>query len=415
MEKDAKDFSLIFLNGLKEKINTQSKYQRPKVWTEAQKQFFIDSILRGYDTPKIYLKKENAGNQFNFEIIDGHQRLNAIWEYFDGAFALPEDIKKIDDADCATKGYNDLDFNLQVKFSDYKIDVDIIIKAIQDDDIDEINELFLRLNNGTPLNAQEKLNAMPVKIRNFARSIAKHKFLKNCKFKKSKYVHDTIAAQLICLELSLEKTNEPCNIGTSDLEKIYTEQNNFDMEGKVAGRVIQNLTYLLKAFPNKEPELTEYSVITLYCLVSNLTKFYVYNGTEQQLYDWFIDFETERRENDELEDSKKDKDLVKYKDAITKDAEEQKNIQMRLTLMQESFFSVAPDILQKDKNRFFDAKQRLDIFRRDNEKCQICGIDIDWDNYEADHKTPHSKGGKTIISNGQALCKKCNGNKDDKI
>lgn len=36
-------------------INTNPDYQRPAVWTRAQKQLLIDSMLRDYDIPKFYL------------------------------------------------------------------------------------------------------------------------------------------------------------------------------------------------------------------------------------------------------------------------------------------------------------------------------------------------------------------------
>ena len=39
------------------KINTNPDYQRPAVWSKAQKQLLIDSMLREYDIPKMYMHK----------------------------------------------------------------------------------------------------------------------------------------------------------------------------------------------------------------------------------------------------------------------------------------------------------------------------------------------------------------------
>ena len=47
-------------------------------------------------------------------------------------------------------------------------------------------------------------------------------------------------------------------------------------------------------------------------------------------------------------------------------------------------------------------------------KCESCG-DPFQDNYHADHIVPYSKGGRTIIRNGQALCAKCNLKKGNKM
>lgn len=45
--------------------------------------------------------------------------------------------------------------------------------------------------------------------------------------------------------------------------------------------------------------------------------------------------------------------------------------------------------------------------------CQMCGIRLQ-ENFHADHVTAFSRGGKTIIKNGQALCPSCNLRKGNK-
>lgn len=66
------------------------------------------------------------------------------------------------------------------------------------------------------------------------------------------------------------------------------------------------------------------------------------------------------------------------------------------------------------RKRRFSAIERDALFEAADGKCQICGIELD-DNWEADHIEPYSKGGKTHIVNGQALCQKCNRKKGNKI
>ena len=62
------------------KINPHPQYQRAAVWKLTKKQKLIDSILRGYDIPKIYLRK-SPDDAYEHEIVDGQQRLRAIWEF----------------------------------------------------------------------------------------------------------------------------------------------------------------------------------------------------------------------------------------------------------------------------------------------------------------------------------------------
>ncbi|MCB4435549.1 HNH endonuclease [Alteromonas sp. McT4-15] len=57
--------------------------------------------------------------------------------------------------------------------------------------------------------------------------------------------------------------------------------------------------------------------------------------------------------------------------------------------------------------RNFDSYQRSVIFDRSGGKCAICDCHLGSD-WHADHRVPFSKGGRTVIRNGQALCKRCN-------
>ena len=55
-------------------LAVNSEYQRGAVWTDTQKKKLIDSVLRGYPIPLIYLhhiKKQVVGHmREDFEVID---------------------------------------------------------------------------------------------------------------------------------------------------------------------------------------------------------------------------------------------------------------------------------------------------------------------------------------------------------
>ena len=46
-------------------------------------------------------------------------------------------------------------------------------------------------------------------------------------------------------------------------------------------------------------------------------------------------------------------------------------------------------------------------------KCKICGKNLD-KSFHGDHIKPFSKGGETLLPNGQALCQNCNLKKGNK-
>ena len=57
--------------------------------------------------------------------------------------------------------------------------------------------------------------------------------------------------------------------------------------------------------------------------------------------------------------------------------------------------------------RFFTRKQRNILLWVAGGKCRLCKKDLT-NKFHADHIQSYSKGGKTIINNGQALCSACN-------
>lgn len=65
------------------------RYQRKLVWSIEEKQKLADSILRGYPIPLLllaYSLREDGTK--SFEILDGMQRLNAIFSFIENAFPV---------------------------------------------------------------------------------------------------------------------------------------------------------------------------------------------------------------------------------------------------------------------------------------------------------------------------------------
>src|SRR5262249_25689369 len=156
-----------------------------------QKQLLVDTILRDYDIPKLYWRKVGT-NPDRYDVVDGQQRLRAIWEFFDGCFRLPKDTDPIDAHDVRRSKYGDLPDELRVRFDVYPLDVVVL----HDTDEDEVREMFLRLQNGTTLKAQEKRNAYPGQMRAFVGQLGDHPFFRQVGFSDSRFTFDLVAAQL---------------------------------------------------------------------------------------------------------------------------------------------------------------------------------------------------------------------------
>ncbi len=383
-------------------------YQRPAVWSSSQKQLLIDSILRGYDVPKFYWR-QTSKKPPKFDVVDGQQRIRAIWDFCSGEFGLPKDADPIDSYDVKGLKYESLPFELRIKWDTYNLDV----VEMNDADEDETREMFLRLQNGTSLKAQEKRNAMPGNMRDFVRTLASHPIFSVCGFSNSRFVYDQVAAQMVLLELS----GAPCNVKNADLNRMYEKNKDFDQNGIKAKKCRKVLDFLYSAFPNKTPELERFNMISLYGITSQLLEKYVVKERAAELSTWFIGFETYRRKQDELPIDQADNEIVIYHEKTSHSTDAVDSLAWRHEFLLRKFFEAVPNIELKDDQRLFTHEQRLAIYRRDGGICQLAikcdGDKCEWDAWAADHIKAWSKGGKTTVENGQIGCVACNCAKGD--
>lgn len=394
MEVSKRPWPISSACGIQKRIDTNPDFQRPPVWSRAQKQLLIDSILKGYDIPKFYWRKTGSSPD-RYDVVDGQQRLRAIFEYQAGRFALAKDCDPVDGMRVAKIKYDDLPDDLRLKFDTYALDVIVLI----DVDEDKVREMFLRLQNGTTLKAQEKRNAMPGQMRDFVRGLASHPLFENCGFGNSRFNFDLVAAQMTALELN----GGPCNIKSGNLTAMYEEHADWDASSPKAKKIKRVLDYLALCFPDKTPELERFSVISLHSLVSHCLENYVMQGRQEALRDWFLAFEAERAEQEHLAEDKRDPELLSYKERTSHSTDSEDSLEWRQDFILRKFFEAVPDIVLKDDQRLFSHEQRLAVFRKDKGirkvKLKCRGAKCEWDAWEADHIVAHSRGGKTIVAN----------------
>jgi hypothetical protein len=389
--------------GIRNRVDTNPDYQRPAVWSRGQKQLLIDTILRNYDIPKFYWRRTGRKPD-TYEVVDGQQRLRAIWEFCNREFPLAKDADPVDGAVVAGLGYGDLPDDLRIRLDTYPLDVVLVEEA----DDDEVREMFLRLQNGTSLKAQEKRNAYPGNMRDFVRSLVAHPFFQVVGFANSRYTHDLVAAQLVKLELE----GGPTNIKNADLNRMYESEAAFNSGGQCAKAVRKALDLLAGVFSEKTPELTRFNVVSLYCVTQELLGAYVRADFEPRMRDWFIEFEQLRASQESLPADSADPEWVTYKEKISHSTDAADSIRWRMDFMLKSFLAAYGDVRLKDDNRLFAAQQRLAVFRRDGGACQLrlkCeGERLKWDDWQCDHRVPWSNGGHTTVDNGQVSCLPCN-------
>ena len=137
MDTSKKTWPIISVFGIRNNIDTNPDFQRPAVWTIPQKQLLIDSILRGYDVPKFYWRLKSKKPDL-YEVVDGQQRLRAIWEFLGGKYSLPKDSDPIDGIDTRGMKYEQFPLDLRTRCDTYNLDV-VILEASDDE---ETREMF---------------------------------------------------------------------------------------------------------------------------------------------------------------------------------------------------------------------------------------------------------------------------------
>ena len=72
------------------KYNFDAPYQRKSdVWSDDKRSFLIDSILKNYPMPAIFMRPiVDADGKTQYDIVDGKQRLQAIINFIEGSTTL---------------------------------------------------------------------------------------------------------------------------------------------------------------------------------------------------------------------------------------------------------------------------------------------------------------------------------------
>ena len=136
----------------------QPSFQRRRVWTNRQKSNLIESILLQLPVPEIYMQiKTHPDGRSEYIVVDGQQRVSAILDFVGGENREPFQLGYLD-PNSLWKGYTFNDLTDQQKMDFYGHAM--AVRYLQDAQIEEIKDLFRRLNKYLiPLNAQELRNA----------------------------------------------------------------------------------------------------------------------------------------------------------------------------------------------------------------------------------------------------------------
>ena len=192
-----------------DQVDMEPIYQRKgRIWSESQKQYLIDSILNGFDIPKLYfadftfLDSGLNATKRKYAVIDGKQRLEAIYDFFEDRITLPKGFQYFENAELRLGGYSYSDLAKNFPKVARKFDnSSLTVMSVITDDDSKINELFVRLNTSQPLTGAELRNAMLGKIPELIRQLAQHDFFTSrIRFSVTRSQDRNTAAKFLLLE-----------------------------------------------------------------------------------------------------------------------------------------------------------------------------------------------------------------------
>lgn len=291
--------TLKWWNSRRDKIDFDPPYQRKgRLWSEKDKAYLIDSILNGFDVPKLYLADFQYGeselnkNRLPYAIIDGKQRLEAIFDFFDNKLVLDKSFVWRDDPSLNLAGLSLRD--LQRGFGHVAEEFEnasFNIMSVFTNDETLINDLFVRLNRSKALTGAEVRNAIAGPVTDLIRELTRHVFFAETIRFSAKRAGDQNAAGKVLL---FEYHKNLVNTKKKDLDEFAADKD-IDKEHLelAARRVLDTLDEMVEVFIPSDVLLSSSGLFPVYYwLVRNVDPLY-----HEDIRPFLIEFEERRKNN----------------------------------------------------------------------------------------------------------------------
>lgn len=267
---------------MREVIDFNPPYQRESsVWKLETQGRLIDSIVNGFDVPKLYFERASSrhlnpdGLTFQYAVIDGKQRLEAVTSFLVGELGLPDDFWFFEDENVKAAAMKLSD--LEEKFPGLArrfLDFELPIVSVTTESGDLIEEMFQRLNASSALNAAERRNAVSGPTRNAANALAEHQLLVRCSpIKSARYKYRELGAKFLAIEHQLDTKHRIVDTKADTLYALFVATRGDSpkieaavMEGYLA-RADQVLNRMIAVFEENDPLLASIGTVVVYYIV----------------------------------------------------------------------------------------------------------------------------------------------------
>ena len=443
------------------KIYLDLHFQSKERWSDFQRRKFLKSVLaNSCPTPIVlahvescmeycaktlgtdsadyeYFQKLHA-KKYTWISIDGNNRSRAIARFVNDEYALSLCDHKISGIKYGNyehwkpaKGNRKYSTLPQMVRQHLDDEVQLIVFKVTQATHAELHDLFLAINDGVTLNQQERRNAIVCNLSGEVRKIAED-YISLFTNYWTEGTRDRRSHEEWVVSGFVHVTRTG-NINKAERDAAYDNTMEEYDKRKLVRNIIKQMQYLCTLYDTKKKKLlpNEATRFDLFMMLHWLGQNNYKIKNHREFFAWFV----------ETYDTVKNSDKILWKDAKGTNARDYVGVQRSFdsghraarlgvyTLMgndHEVFGDILPalpeDVLvQQDPNKAFPVAWKVPMWRRQNGKCALTGIDIplselmDGLKYQMDHIIPRSKGGKTTFDNGQVTCSDENRNKSDSM
>jgi hypothetical protein len=242
------------------RIDLDADYQREKIWSREDQEKLIDSIIKNIDIPKIYLARIEGKENFDFECIDGKQRMATLLSFYKPEKSTDSPLT----VSIAGERYTYKRLRAELPALADKIDefqlTFVIYPQIDDDEF--LREIFRRLQLGVRLNSGELLKSHMGTIRDFVyKEMGKETpFLRRTKLSEKRFSRQFTLAQISINSFSRNKSADFVRARYDDLEEFFKDEYKLDKSDSNLNRIRAVLTSMEKGFGIKAERITSRAV-----------------------------------------------------------------------------------------------------------------------------------------------------------
>jgi len=409
----------------KGQLNLEPGFQRSSVWADRDRRKLIDSILRNYPLPSIFLYRRYEEGNLVYDVIDGKQRLESVL-MFTGAkrgnrFQTKSRLPDQEQGDW-------IDWNvikrkkLQYLITGYNLQIIEVTGEMAD-----IIDLFVLINStGKALTGQEKRHAHYYHsgflrkagqlARRFEDYFRSSRILSPLQISRMKHI------ELIC-ELMVSAHTEGVTNKKAALDKVMDSDSirgrDLDKAARLTVTCLNRLKRLFpKIFQTRFRQLSDFYSLAVLIQKFERQRLILTDRKRNRLaWDLLLAFSTGidkvRLRQKKIEASEPGQEI--YRDYLLTVREGTDEISQRKKRLDILCGLLEPLFQRKDSARAFSQEQRRILWNSTTTpRCSVGNHVLTWADFTIDHVDPWSRGGRTDLDNAALMCRRHNSGKGNR-